>query len=615
MNSPSDMQKTLIIMALAAVAAASCSTPAAENSVLYKGKALKGFNVIVTSTPVPGHEGMTLKDIGFINTTGKDVLVDAIETSAITLEGKEIWSLQPTSTAERLDWVMPVPDGFSKDNYLGMNDSDYGGGIPMVSLWNAEKNVSVGLAEPCLETLSMPVKRSGNTARASLLMNLGEPVILEPGDTLFALKQFVYEGKGDFFGPLRAFSEYMQETYGVKAPVSPADAFEPVWCAWGYEREFTIDEVIGTLPKVKELGFKWVDVDDGYQICEGDWTANDRIGPGGMRRMTDAIHAAGLKAKLWWAPMAADPESSVAKEHPEMLLVQKDGSHEDISWWDSWYLSPVNPYTWEYTEDLVDMFLEDWGFDGFKLDGQHLNLSAPDYNPASGLDYPGQAQERFPEFFMHLYGKAQELKPGSIVQICPCGCAVNFFYLPYMNQAVASDPTSSAQIRQKRKVYAALAPKLAYYADHVELSDGGLDFASQIGVGGIIGTKFTWPKPNPKATQNGGSILTPEKEALLRKWVPIYKEKMLSKGNYRGDLYTYGIDKPEAHVIEAGGATYYAFYAESWNGEPIELKGLDPAKSYTVTEYTAAEPVSYTIDGAKPVITPSFEGNYLIEVK
>ena len=593
----------------------SCTAPAPENAVFYKGKAVKGFDVIEESIPADGHDGMTLRNIGFINVSGKDLLVDAIETSAITLEGKDIWSLQPTSSEARLDWVLPVPDGFSKDNYLGMNDPDYGGGIPMISLWNAEKNVSVGLAEPCLETLSMPVKRKGNTVRASILMNLGEPVVLEPGDTLFALKQFVYEGEGDFFGPLRAFSEYMQETYDWKAPVSPQEAFEPVWCAWGYQREFTVDEVIGTLPKVVELGFKWVDVDDGYQICEGDWNANDRIGADGMHRMTDAIHAAGLKAKIWWAPMAADPESSLAKEHPEMLLVQKDGSHEVISYWDSWYLSPVNPYTWEYTEDLVEMFLEDWGFDGFKLDGQHLNLSAPDYNPASGLSYPGEAQERFPEFFQHLYDHAQALKPGSVVQICPCGCAINFFNIPYMNQAVASDPTSSAQIRQKRKVYAAVAPGLAYYADHVELSDGGLDFPSQIGVGGIIGTKFTWPKPNPKATENGGSLLTPEKEALLRKWVPIYKEKMLSTGIYRGDLYTYGIDKPEAHAIEKDGAIYYAFYAESWNGEPIELKGLDPSKTYTATEYTLDEPKTFTVSGTNPVINPSFEGNYLLEVK
>ena len=609
------MKKVLIISAAAALLAASCSGPAADNAVFYKGKALKGFEVVMDSAPVPGQDGMTIRNIGFVNTTGKDLLVDAMETSAISIEGGDIWSLQPSSTAERKDWVLPVPKGFYQKNYLGMNDSDYGGGIPMVSLWNEEKSISVGLAEPCLETVNFPVERKGNVARASILLELDSPVVLEPGDTLFALKQFVWEGKGDFFKPVRAFSEYMQETYGFEMPVSPDDAYEPVWCAWGYERNFTVDEVIGTLPKVVELGFKWVDIDDGYQICEGDWTTNDRIGPEGMKRMTDAVHAAGLKAKIWWAPMAADPESSIAKEHPEMLLVQKDGSYEDISWWDSWYLSPVNPYTWEYTEDLVDMFLAKWGFDGFKLDGQHLNLSAPDYNPASDLEYPGEAQERHPEFFQHLYERAQAIKPGAVVQICPCGCAVNFFYLPYMNQAVASDPTSSAQIRQKRRVYAALAPGLAYYADHVELSDGGLDFASQIGVGGIIGTKFTWPKVNPDAKESGGSLLTPEKEELLRKWVPIYTEKMLSKGIYRGELSNYGIDKPETHVIEKDGAMYYAFYAKSWNGEPIKLRGLNPSRSYTVTEYTEDIPTTYIIDGSNPVINPKFEGNYLIEVK
>ena len=201
-----------------------------------------------------------------------------------------------------------------------------------------------------------------------------------------------------------------------------------------------------------------------------------------------------------------------------------------------------------------------------------------------------------------------------MVQLCPCGAAVNFFNLPYMNQAVASDPTYSAQIRMKRMAYAAMCPDLAYYADHVELSDGGLDFASQVGVGGVIGTKFTWPKVNPDAKESGGSLLTPEKEALLRKWVPIYSEKMLSRGTYL-NLYTYGTDLPEAHVISKDGALYYAFYAPSWDGQPIELRGLEKGRSYTVTEYTADEPRSYTVDGANPVITPSFEGNYLIEVK
>lgn len=602
------MRKYMILMGLAALA---CTQQPAQDCAYKGGKAVRNLD-IVTWTEAAGP--LTLRKVAFVNPGNTDVTVDAIETSALLVKGEEVWSFQPSSTSARKDWVLPVGEGFYQRNFMGMNDSDYGGGIPLVSLWTRDTCVSIGLAEPVLRQVSFPVSRKGNRTRVALRQEFDAPVVLAPGDTLFAFKQFVTGGKGDFFQPLRAFTSYMHDSYGWQAPVSPDAAYEPVWCAWGYERTFTVDEVIGTLPKVAELGFQWVDIDDGYQICEGDWDANERIGRDGMRRMTDAVHAAGLKAKLWWAPMAADSTSSLASSHPEMLLRKADGSHEDISWWDSWYLSPVNPYTWAYTAALVDRFLGEWGFDGFKLDGQHLNLSEPDYNPASGLSAPEEAQERFPAFFEQLYKRAQLQKPGSVVQICPCGCAINFFNLPYMNQAVASDPTSSAQIRSKRMAYAAMCPDLAYYADHVELSDGGLDFASQVGVGGVIGTKFTWPKANPDATESGGSLLTPEKEALLRKWVPIYKEKMLSRGTYL-NLYTYGIDKPEAHVIEKGGVMYYSFYAPSWQGEPITLRGLDSACSYTVTEYTADQPVSYTLSGTNPVITPVFKDNYLIEVK
>jgi len=604
------MKKAILIMA-AALAAACTSTPPVDR-LISGGKTVAEVTVNAVDEPVAQFEGMTVRTVEFINTGSKAISVDAMETSRIELCGDKVWSLQATSSEERKDWVLPVDNGFYQGNYLGMNDSDYGGGIPMVSIWTPTENLCVGVAEPVLKLVSMPVSRKGNLTTACIRQDFAEPVVLEPGDTLRAVRQFVMEGEGDFFAPLRKFSEYMQAQFGFQPPVSPAEAFDAVWCAWGYQRNFTVDEVIGTLPKVVELGFKWVDVDDGYQICEGDWQANDRIGPDGMRRMTDAIHEAGLKAKLWWAPMAADPESQLAQEHPEMLLVQKDGSHEDITYWDSWYLSPVNPATWQYTEELVDMFITDWGFDGFKLDGQHLNMSAPDYNPASGLERPEEACERFPEFFERIYNRAQQDCPGAVVQICPCGCAINFFNTPFMTQAVASDPTSSAQIRMKRKVYAAICPDLAYYADHVELSDGGLDFPTQIGVGGIIGTKFTWPKPNPQA-KGDGAILTPEKEALLKKWVAIYNDKMLSRGTYLS-LYDYGFDKPEAHVIAKDGAMYYAFYAPEWKGDAIELRGLDK-RVYTVTEYTSDEMRTYEVDGENPVIFPTFEGNYLIEVK
>ena len=596
---------------LTIVVLASCSYRQ-DRLLSPRGATLSGVEVLVSEDVPDGFPSMILREVAFVNVSGKPMEVGAMETSGISVEGSGIWSLQPSSSEERLDWVLPVEKGFRARNYLGMNNSDYGGGIPMVCLWTPEINLSVGIAEPVLKLVSINVERKGNRAQAFIRRDFDEPVLLQPGDTLRSYREFEMTGSGDFLIPLREFARYLHESFGFEPPVSPADAFEAVWCAWGYERNFTVDEVIGTLPKVAELGFKWVDVDDGYQICEGDWEANDRITDEGMKRITAAIHAQGLKAKLWWAPLAADPGSRLASEHPEMLLVRKDGTHEDISWWDSWYLSPVNSFTRDYTLGLVDRFLLDWGFDGFKLDGQHLNLSEPDYNPASGLSYPEEACERLPEFFKAVSDRAEADKSGAVVQVCPCGCAINFFYTPYMNQAVASDPTSSAQIRMKRKVYAAMCPDLAYYADHVELSDGGLDFPTQIGVGGVIGSKFTWPAPNP-TVKGDGYLLTPEKEAALRKWVGIYNDKKISTGRYL-NLYDYGFDKPEAHVIEKDGAMYYAFYAPEWDGGAIELRGLE-SREYTVTEYTADEPRSFTVEGPDPLIHPVFKGAYLIEVK
>ena len=340
-----------------------CTQPSAR--LLFGEKAVEGIVVRTEVSHPEGFPGLAVFEHVFVNEGNETVYFDAWESDPVCVKACRVWTFQPSSSAERKDWAFPVGNGFYQRNYLGMNGSDYGGGIPFVSVWTARQNLSIGIAEPQLLLLSMPVSRKFNLTSARIRKDYSAPVTLEPGDSIRSCKLFTIDGSGDFFGPLREFANYMKVAYGYSAPVSPEGAYEAVWCAWGYERQFTVEEVIETLPKVVEFGFKWVDVDDGYQICEGDWQANERIGPDGMRRLTDAIHAAGLKAKLWWCPLAADPESSLAQNHPEVLLLQADGSREDISWWDSWYLSPVNPYTKEYTAGLVDMFLSDWNFDGF----------------------------------------------------------------------------------------------------------------------------------------------------------------------------------------------------------------------------------------------------------
>ncbi len=620
------MKKSLIFLGLAAMMVA-CSPKQDTERLICAEAQMSAFpysqdGIRVTKhqtvTPVENVPGLEVIETFFVN-EGNPVTVKAYELCRTEVEAKDtvVWSLQPSSSSARLDWVLPVTEGFAKENYLGMNNTDYGGGIPVVDLWQRDGGIAIGLFEPVLRMISMPVewKRYDNKVTMALHYNLPEPIELAKGDTLRCFKAFRLRHEGDYFNALRVFSDYMQANEGVQMQPSEPEAFEPVWCAWGYGRPFKMNMVLGTLDKVAELGFKWVDVDDGYQIAEGDWNTNELF-PGGdkdMRHITDEIHKRGLKAKLWWAPLAADPGTKILKEHPEILLRTAEWAPEYITWWDSWYLSPVSKVTDAYTSDLLKMFLQTWNFDGLKIDGQHLNCCMPDYGESAELEYPWQAPELMPTYFDKVYAQARNYKKDAVIQVCPCGCAVNYFILPNINQAVASDPMSSKQVRMKRKAYAAMAPDLAYYGDHVELTDGGKDFASQIGTGSVIGTKFTYPEDNPDWTE-GPFKLTPEREELIRKWVKIYKDNNLARGEYL-NLYTWGFDYPEAHVIRQNNALYYAFYVDdaTFDGT-IELRGLDADKTYTAIEYTADEPREFEVSGANPCIHAAFERDYLLKV-
>jgi alpha-galactosidase len=152
-----------------------------------------------------------------------------------------------------------------------------------------------------------------------------------------------------------------------------------------------------------------------------------------------------------------------------------------------------------------------------------------------------------------------------------------------------------------------MAGRSSYAGDHVELSDGGTDFASSVGVGAVISTKFTWPKDTDNPVDKlppGGFVLDPQKEALWRKWVSIYKEHRLSQGNYRGELYDLGFDQPEAHAIEKDGAMYYTFYAAGWKG-PVSLRGLGKG-SYRVHDIFNDRDLG-TVDARASTLNTTFE--------
>ena len=535
----------------------------------------------------------------------------------------ELWSLQGAAVNWGQDFAFPLPADFHRANFLGHVDRGEGGGIPVVYLWNQQHGLALMHIEPEPKDWFMPVENRSGVVQAAFENR--QAFVLQPGEAAQSLRVLISLHHGDFFAPLTLYRLVMT-AQGIAAAQPTAECYEPEWCSWGYEFDVTPDEMLGVLLKTTELGLPWLTLDDRWFDHYGDWQPRSDTFPSGarqMRAMVDKIHRAGARAQMWWYPLCVEDGvgrwdgyvygySELLRQHPDWLILNPDGSiarnNRGLA-----MLCPALPAVQEHIRQTTLKFVRDWDFDGHKLDNIYTVPAC--HNPAHQHARPEVATEALADAYRIIFDLTRQLKPNSVTQICPCGTPITFSLLPFTDQTVTADPTSSAQIRQRVKFYKALCgPRAAVFADHVELSDRGVDFASEIGVGGVPSTKFIWPDdPAVRERLQEVWLLTPEREATLKKWLAIYREHRLAAGEYL-NLYDLAFDRPEAHAIRANGRMYYAFYAgqidQPYRG-PIVLRGLHE-KAYRVYDYVDNRDLG-VVHGPRPTLDVEFVGALLIE--
>lgn len=553
----------------------------------------------------------------------------------------QLWAFQGTSYEWGKDSVVRISSDFSQPNVMAaISPSGAGGGIPVVAFWTATVGEAIGHLETQPLVLSLPVKvEKDGRINASLVLDAR--ATLKPGEVYRSPRSFVAVYSGDFYEPLSLYSRVLQRE-GWAIPKPTDGDYHANWCGWGYRSDVTPAQMLGTIPKLKGLNFTRATLDYRWFDNFGDWNPRPETFPGdSLKRLVDEFHQQGIRLQLWWLPLAVSdgqlwepigPEektpaarlqqkraSGVVKSHPDWLILDKSGKHARL-FLNRAALCPALPEVQDYHQKLTERFIRDWGLDGHKLD---MCFTVPAcYNPRHRHKSPEDSIRAMGEVFKVIFETTRRLKPDSVTQICPCGTVPNFVWLPYMDQAVTADPVGAVQVRQRIKMYKALlGPQAAVYGDHVELSEmrrvgeehleTGADFASTVGLGGVVGTKFTWPDYGPTFKN---VFLTPEKEAHWKKWIGIYDGHMLSRGTFR-NLYVLGYDVPEGYAVEKDGKMYYAFFApdstKPWEGE-IELRGLQ-AGEYRVFDYEREKDLG-TVDGQNPKLTTEFTQHLLLEV-
>jgi len=582
---------------------------------------------------------LLLSSVAYTNTGSSEYHVDSIVEQQHRFDAHQekgrpydMWSYQGSSYEWGKDDIVKLASGFSQPNIMGaMVKGGYGGGIPVVAFWTAAVGEAIGHVETLPLSLSLPAKVEQDE-RVVTSVTIPANTTLKPGESYSTPRSFVAIYSGDFYEPLRLWSSVLQKE-GWEIPKPSNEAYNVSWCGWGYEFNVTPAQMLGTIPKLKEFGIKWATLDDRWFDTYGDWNPRPDTFPGdSIKNMVDDFHKQGELVQLWWLPLGAEDAkgkweshkyivSKVAQEHPDWFILNKDGKHARITR-DLAALCPAVPEVQAYYKQLTEKFIRDWGFDGSKLDNIY---SVPMcYNPAHHHKSPQDSVNAVADVYKIIFQTTRAIKPESVTQSCPCGTPPSLAWLPYMDQAVTADPVGAVQVRRRIKMYKALlGPEAAVYGDHVELSamtrvgnnwtEHGNDFASTVGTGGVVGTKFVWPDPGPKYK---AVLLTQDKEAQWKKWIGLYNQKMLSKGNFR-NLYVYGYDVPEGYAIEKNDKMYYAFFAPgsaAWKGE-VELRGLKPG-SYHVVDYADGKDlgtIEATADKA-PRLATEFKEHLLLEV-
>jgi alpha-galactosidase len=127
---------------------------------------------------------------------------------------------------------------------------------------------------------------------------------------------------------------------------------------------------------LKDLGYQFFHIDEGYQYARGEYTTPDaRLFPGGMRLLERKVRALGLSSGIWTAPFEVSERSWVYENHKDWLVHNAAGNPIHAGYviaeekLDPLYiLDCTHPGAQDYLRQTYRTLAHDWGIRYIKMD-------------------------------------------------------------------------------------------------------------------------------------------------------------------------------------------------------------------------------------------------------
>ena len=185
----------------------------------------------------------------------------------------------------------------------------------------------------------------------------------------------------DYHAQLEAYGEVIRRLHHARV-----SAMTPIgWWSWtayyfGITEGATLTNAEFLATRLKDYGYKFFHIDEGYQFARGDYTSIvAHKFPDGLKKTEEQIRALGLTPGIWTAPFEVAQRSSVYADHKDWLVHNAKGEpiHAGIvigppdtaTELDPLYvLDATNPGAQQYLRDTYRTLTRDWGIRYIKLD-------------------------------------------------------------------------------------------------------------------------------------------------------------------------------------------------------------------------------------------------------
>ena len=198
---------------------------------------------------------------------------------------------------------------------------------------------------------------------------------VKPGENIVS-ERLMFEAGPDYHNQLRAYGDAVRHLHHARV-----SSETPIgWWSWtvyygAINEGETLTNGDWQAEHLKPLGYKYFQIDEGYQYARGEYTTpNATQFPDGMRFVGHHLTGEGLKFGVWTAPFEVTSRAWVYEHHKDWLVHNAKGDPIPIG--DVWNqktdvlyaLDTTHPGAQEYLRQTYKTLVRQWGVRFIKLD-------------------------------------------------------------------------------------------------------------------------------------------------------------------------------------------------------------------------------------------------------